>query len=155
MTKCLLFQYSIAAGKHTDYFELSSFFQVNQLSLLYLGKTKFILDSMTIFSLLSRNELTYFLIKTDSVLLYDEMYLECSLFYITYMDCVEGLEDYGAIGKTRFIANNALVFRVRGLANEWKQCKGYFLSSRPTKGDSLQYLTRQTIDKLSSIDLKV
>ena len=89
------------------------------------------------------------------VLLYDEMSLKCSLSYNTYMDCVEGLEDYGAIGKTRFMANNALVFMVRGLANKWKQCIGYFLSSGPTKGDSLQYLTRQAIDKLSSIGLRV
>ena len=35
-------------------------------------------------------------------------------------DRVEGFEDFGDIGQTKYIANHTTVFMVRGLASKWK-----------------------------------
>ena len=62
-----------------------------------------------------------------SSLLYDKISSICCVSYNTYMSCVGGgLEGCVTIGKTWFMANDAVVFMVRGLANKWKQCIGQF-----------------------------
>ena len=46
-------------------------------------------------------------------------------------DCVDGLEDLGFTGKTKYVANHAGVFMVRGLVEKWKQPVGYFVTTGP------------------------
>ena len=78
-------------------------------------------------------------------LVFDEMSIKQSLVYNEGTDSVEGFEDFGNLGQTRYIANHATAFMVRGLASKWKQPVGYFLSSGPIKAKILQSLTRQCI----------
>ena len=74
-------------------------------------------------------------------LVFDEMSIKQSLVYNEGTDSVEGFEDFGNLGQTRYIANHATAFMVRGLASKWKQPVGYFLSSGPIKAKILQSLT--------------
>ena len=103
--------------KHNEYFKIYSVFQVSLLLLLFLENSKIYPGLHDNFPLYSKKGTDQF-----SALLYDEMTIICCLSYNTYMDCIAGLEGYGAIGKTWFMANNALIFMVRGLVNKWKQC---------------------------------
>ena len=89
------------------------------------------------------------------VLLFDEMSIKCSLSYNRYQDSVEGTSDFGTLGKTKLLANTALVFMVRGLAEKWKQCIGYFLSAGPVASKTLKDLTMQAVDKLTEVGLNV
>jgi hypothetical protein len=89
------------------------------------------------------------------VLVFDEMAVKSDLSYNKYCDQIEGFEDFGSAGQSKFVANHALAFMVRGLAQKWKQCFGYFLSSGPISGSTLQDLTKQAIDKLAAIGLSV
>ena len=63
-------------------------------------------------------------------LVFDEMSIKQALLYNEKRDTIEGFEDFGFIGKTKYIANHAIAFVVRGLASKWKQPLGYFLSFR-------------------------
>ena len=74
-------------------------------------------------------------------LVFDEMSIKQSLVYNEGTDSVEGFEDFGNLGQTRYIANHTTVFMVRGLASKWKQPVGYFLSSGPIKAKILQSVT--------------
>ena len=56
-----------------------------------------------------------------------------SLVYNAEKDIVEGYEDFGTMGRTKYVANHAIAFVVRGLISKWKQPVGYFLSSEPIK----------------------
>ena len=89
------------------------------------------------------------------VLVFDEMSLKAGISYNSSNDCVEGFEDFGDLGGSRYIANHALAFLVRGLKNKWKQPVGYFLSSGPVSASMLRSLTRNCIEKLQSIGLNV
>ena len=75
--------------------------------------------------------------------------------YNSGSDSIEGFEDFGEIGTTRYIANHAVAFMVRGLASKWKQPIGYFLSSGPIKSTILQALTKACIDKIDKTGLNV
>ena len=88
-------------------------------------------------------------------LVFDEMSIKQSLVYNEGTDSVEGFEDFGNLGQTRYIANHATAFMVRGLASKWKQPVGYFLSSGPIKAKILQSLTQQCIDKVDQTGLNV
>ena len=88
-------------------------------------------------------------------LVFDEMSIKEGLTYNTGRDIVEGFEDFGHAGQTRFLANHAIAFMVRGLASKWKQPIGYFLSAGPIKASVLQTLTKSCITKLQSIGLNV
>ena len=89
------------------------------------------------------------------VLIFDEMSIKSGLSYERSHDQIEGLEDLGSIGKTKNMANSAIVFMIRGLSNKWKQCIGYFLSSGPISSKSLHVLVLQAIDKVSNIGLHI
>ena len=45
-------------------------------------------------------------------IIFDEMAIQESFSYDHELDCVEGLEDLGSCGKSRFVANHAGVFMV-------------------------------------------
>ena len=89
------------------------------------------------------------------VLVFDEMAIKCSLSYNKYQDSVEGAEDFGTAGKTKLLANTALVFMIRGLADKWKQCIGCFLSAGPVSSKTLKDLTLQAVGKLTEAGLNV
>ena len=46
------------------------------------------------------------------------MSIKHGLVYNTSKDIVEGFEDFGEMGQTKFIANHAIAFMVRGLASK-------------------------------------
>ena len=88
------------------------------------------------------------------VLVFDEMSIKESLLYNVGRDIIEGFEDFGHIGQTRYIANHAIAFMIRGLASKWKPI-GYFLSSGPIRTKTLQSLTRSCISKFTETGLNV
>ena len=67
-------------------------------------------------------------IDRNAALVFDEMSNKQGLVYNEGTDSVEGFEDFGDIGQTRYIANHAIAFMVRGLASKWKQPVGYCAS---------------------------
>ena len=83
------------------------------------------------------------------------MSLKCGLVYNPETDTVDGFENFGAIGKTKYVANHALAFMVRGLSSKWKQPVGYFLSSGTVSADTLQSLVQTCISKLTEIGLNI
>ena len=85
-------------------------------------------------------------------LVFDEMSIKEGITYNTRRDIVEG---FGLAGQTRFLANHAIAFIMKGLASKWKQPIGYFLSAGPIKASVLQTLTKSCITKLQAIDINV
>ena len=83
------------------------------------------------------------------------MSIKEGLLYNVGRDIIEGFEDFGHIGQTRYIANHVIVFMIRGLASKWKQPIGYFLSSGPIRAKTLQSLTRSCISKVTETGLNV
>ena len=94
-------------------------------------------------------------IDHNVALVFDEMSIKQGLVYNEGTDSVEGFEDFGDVGQSRYIANHAIAFMVRGLASKWKQPVGYFLSSGPIKATILRSLTKQCIDKIDKTGLNV
>ncbi len=88
------------------------------------------------------------------VLVFDEMSINGLLFDQEH-DEIEGFEDFGHMGKTKYIANHVTVFMVHSLTARWKQPVGYFLSSGPIPSSMLQVLTVTCIDKVQKVGLKV
>ena len=84
----------------------------------------------------------------------DEMAIKEGVTYNPQLDHVEGYEDFGSLGRSRFIANHALVIMVRGLKLKWKQTLGYFLSSGPVKATMQKDLLLQAIEKVEEVGLK-
>ena len=56
----------------------------------------------------------------------------------------------GNFGRTKYIANHAVAFMVRGLVGKWKQPVGY---SGPMSGSTMKSLLFQCIEKLTGIAL--
>ena len=50
------------------------------------------------------------------VVLFDEIYLKEALIYNAKSDSILDFEDYGLCGRSRYVANPALFFMVRGLS---------------------------------------
>ena len=88
-------------------------------------------------------------------LVFDEMSIKQGLVYNESQDTVEEFEDYGKMGITKYIANHAIAFVVRGLASKWKQPVAYFLTSGPIQATKLQSLTKDCITKLTEVGLNV
>ena len=86
---------------------------------------------------------------------FDEISLKSALSYNSQRDVIEGFDNFGDLGQSKYMATHALIFMVRGLSLKWKQPVGYFLSSGPITGKMLQSLTRSCIDKLTKIGLTV
>ena len=89
------------------------------------------------------------------VLLLDEMSLKESMNYNPEKDYIEGLEDFGSHGRTKYVANHATVFMARGITAHWKQAVGYCLSSGPIDSSMLKSLVLECVDKLSSAGFEV
>ena len=84
-----------------------------------------------------------------------EMVINESLSYNVQTDSLKGFEDFGPLGKTKYIANHAIVFMVRGLVQKWKQPVSSFLSSGPMTGSTMKELLFECIQKLTGIGLHV
>lgn len=89
------------------------------------------------------------------VVIMDEMAMKECLCYNASKDAIEGFEDFGNLGRTKFIANHAIAFMVKGIFRRWKQPVGYFLSSGPMSGQTMKTLLFELIEKLAQIGLKV
>ena len=85
----------------------------------------------------------------------DEISIKESLIYNVEKDEIEGYEDFGSLGRTKYVANHAIAFLVRGLTTKWKQPVGYFLSSGPISGETLKNVLFECIEKLVNIGLSV
>ena len=80
--------------------------------------------------------------------LLDEMSIKVGVTYDNHQDSVKGF-GHGQL------ANYALVFMVRGFTDKWKLPIGYFLSSGPMKGATMQQLLSECITELHAIGLTV
>ena len=87
--------------------------------------------------------------------IFDEMAIKECVTYDAERDQIEGYEDFGSMGRSKYVANHALVFMVRGLVGKWKQPIGYFLSSGTMTNVTLVTLLKQAIDKAHDVGLKV
>ena len=67
------------------------------------------------------------------------MAIKQGLTYNHGTDRVEGFEDFGSVGQTRYIANHTTMFMVRGLASKWKQPIGYFFEFWPNEIIHISY----------------
>ena len=88
-------------------------------------------------------------------LIFDEMAIKESVSYNAEKDQVEGFEDFGSFGRTKYVANHATVFMARGLSEKWKQPVGYYLSSGPMSSLMLKDLILLCINKLIALGLIV
>lgn len=89
------------------------------------------------------------------ILVFDEMAIKSGISYEKWYDVIEGMEDFGTMGKTKHLANTALVFMIKGISQKWKQCIGYFFSAGPISSLMLKQLAMEAIDKLSEVGLHV
>lgn len=85
----------------------------------------------------------------------DEMSIKEALVYNVEKDEIEGFENFGTLGKSKYVANHAIAFMVRGLMSKWKQPVGYFLSSGPMSGATMKELLFECIEKLTAVGLTV
>ena len=83
------------------------------------------------------------------------MSLTSGLTYNLQSDSIEGFENLGTLGTSKYIANHAVVFMVRGLATRWKQPVGYFLTSGTVSPTTLKALMMSCINQLASVGLTV
>ena len=88
-------------------------------------------------------------------LLLDEVSLKEGLTYNETDDLIVGLEDFAFLGRTKEVANQALVFMVRGIASNWKQPLFYFLARDQTKSPNLTILVKECINMFLIICMSV
>ena len=89
------------------------------------------------------------------VLTFDEISIKEGLAYQPDTDEVEGFENLGSVGRTKFVANHALVFMLRGISANWKQPLGYFLCSGTIKASVQRSLLFECLDKVKEAGLDV
>lgn len=85
------------------------------------------------------------------VVLFDGVSLKKQLQYNKSEDIVEGYQDLAFLGRDNKLANNALVFYIRGLLHNWKIPFCYFVSADSVNGDSLKDIIKQVIKKLKQM----
>ena len=88
-------------------------------------------------------------------IIFDEMSLKEAITYSPQKDRMDGSEDFGEEGTTKYVANHACVFMVRGIVEKWKQAVGYVVSSGTVSSVMLLTLLLSCITKLQDIGLKV
>lgn len=88
-------------------------------------------------------------------LIFDEMSIREHLQYNRSTDRIDGYEDIGHKGRTRRIANHALVFMVRGLFRKWKQPVAYYFSHSSVRSEILVELIVNIIDACTGAGLYV
>jgi hypothetical protein len=88
-------------------------------------------------------------------LMFDEMSLRENLGFNQKLGCIEGFEDLGSQGRTRNIANRALVFMLRGLLQKWKQPVAYYLTHGSTLGEMLVHFLKEVLGACQNAGLVV
>ena len=89
-------------------------------------------------------------------LVIDEMAIKEGLSYDSGRDVVEGFVEAKEGGeRSEVLANHAIAFMVRGLAEKWKQPIGYYLSSGPMSGKDMKDHIFEAIQLLKDIGLTV
>ena len=88
-------------------------------------------------------------------LLFDEMSIRENVWFNEKFNCIEGYEDLGSQGRTRNIANHALLFMVHGLHRKWKQPVAYYLSRGSTKAEMLQQFLKEVLEACQNVGLHV
>ncbi|KAK3801331.1 hypothetical protein RRG08_049097 [Elysia crispata] len=86
-------------------------------------------------------------------LVIDGMALKKSLNYDSLNDEIEGIEDFGSLGRTQLFATEALVVMVRGIVFTWKQRLAYYPSSGPTKTHMLETVLKDIIISVRELGL--
>ena len=89
------------------------------------------------------------------IIIFDEISLKEHVVFNAKKDRVEGFEDFGFLGRSKYISNHACVFMARGLFSKWKQPFGFFFTSGTIRANILKELLFQGIDKLKEIGLNV
>lgn len=74
--------------------------------------------------------------------------LKSGLYYDISNDKMQGYEDLGEYGRSREIAQYAMVFMARGLASNWKQTLGYLFFRKSIKSEILQKIILDCLSKL-------
>ena len=88
-------------------------------------------------------------------LVFDEISLREGVSYDEGKDEIEGLEDFGLFGKSKYVANHATVFMLKGLKFNWKQPIGYFLSCGPLNSHILHTILIDCLNHLCHIGFNV
>ena len=88
-------------------------------------------------------------------LLFDEMSIRENVWFNQKFDCIEGYEDLGSQGRTRNMANHALLFLLRGLCRNWKQLVAYYLSHGSTKAEMLKQFLKEVLEACQNVGLHV
>ena len=66
-----------------------------------------------------------------------ELAIKEIVWYNPERDELEGLEYFGDVGKSKYLANHSVMFMLRGLACKWKKAIGYFVTSSTKSPDLL------------------
>jgi hypothetical protein len=94
--------------------------------------------------------------EKDCILCYDETAVKRSLLYNRFKDCIEGVQKIGSLPIDKFrIANQAMVFMVRGLNTNWKFPVSFHFSASSMTKVNLRAVLNQTLDDLEACGLKV
>ena len=88
-------------------------------------------------------------------LLFDEMSIRGNVWFNQKFDCIEGYEDLRSQGRKCNIANQALLFMVRGLHRKWKQPVAYYLSRGSTKAEMLKQFLKEVPGACQNVGLHV
>jgi hypothetical protein len=78
--------------------------------------------------------------------MFDEMSTRENLHFNQKFGCIEGFEDLGSHGSSRYVAIHALVFMLRGLHKNWKQPVVIF----PLPSNTANILQRLVCIKISN-----
>ena len=87
----------------------------------------------------------------------DKMSVNERLSYNARNHEVKGLEDFGSLGKSKYVSDHAIAFMVRRLVDKWKQPIGYFRSSGRMSASTMNSLLFEYIKKPADVrhDVKV
>ena len=92
--------------------------------------------------------------EKECVLLFDETHIKTCLEYNRKKDVVEGFQDLGELGRSSRVANQVLVFMVRGLIYKWKLPISFYVSKSITFA-GLKELVILNIKKCFEVCLKI
>ena len=85
----------------------------------------------------------------------DELSIKGSFRYNARKDEVEGFDDFGSLGKSKYVSNHAVAFMVKGLVDKWKQPISYFLSSVRMSAGKMKPLLFELIKKPADVGLDI
>jgi len=88
------------------------------------------------------------------VLMMDEMSLKRGLRYCKLRDAVIGFDDDGEVRLPQ-LSSSVLVFMVRGLFGNWKQCVSFVLTSHVLQADNVKSYQLDTLLTLERVGLSV